>query len=318
MSEEQASQSLETPQETVVEEKQTAVKDAFEAFGIEIEVETEDESEKDEEEAPAIEPKAESKTIKVKHNKEEIEADVSDDKLPELVQRSLALDKERERKAELEKNLDRAAKLAGYKDHTDYVANFDKIEQEQQLRQQQVIDDRIARLRQDAEDAGLDPDQVQEYLDNLPIVKEAAQIKQERDTERMQRQQEESRQVMQQEWGSMYNDPRVLAVFPDIVEDSKAFDSGEMPKFMTPEMKSRLERGYSPLDALILAHSDKFQGVTKKAAEQRIIKDQMLGKRSQVETNTAPNNEPVVSPALATAFSMFGLNPTAAKKYAKK
>jgi hypothetical protein len=238
--------------------------------------------------------------------------------LHDHLQRSLALDKERERRTESEKNLDRAAKLAGYKDHAEYVANFDKIEQELQQKQQQVMDDRIARIRQDAEDAGLDPDQVQAYLDNLPIVKEAAQIKLEREAERIQRQQEEVQRVARQKWDAMYSDPRVLAVFPDIVAKSQELNEGGDGGFYTADMQERISKGYDPIDAILLAHADKFQGLSKKKTEQRVIKEQHLGLRSRVEITTDSDKEPAVPNALASAFAAFGLPVDSAKKYMTK
>ena len=117
------------------------MEDVYKAFGIDKPGEQQDEKVK--EDAPAIEQKPEPKTIKVKVDKEEREFDVSDDKLPEYVQKAYALDKERERKSELEKSLDRAAKLAGLNTHEELLANLDKMEQANQKAQE----DAYARLR---------------------------------------------------------------------------------------------------------------------------------------------------------------------------
>lgn len=119
-----ASQSEET-QETEVNEESQALR---ESFGVATtEVETIDEVE----ETPAIEePKPESKKRIVKFNKEDREIDESE--VDELLQKGLVLDKERDRKTELEKHLDRVAKLAGFDNQADYIANLDKIEQDQQ------------------------------------------------------------------------------------------------------------------------------------------------------------------------------------------
>src|SRR5690606_11945209 len=81
------------------------------------------------------EEKIEPKTVKVKHNKEEVEVDISDEKLTDHLQRSLALDKERERRTEYEKHLDRVAKLQGFNTHAELIANLDRIEQEKQQAQ---------------------------------------------------------------------------------------------------------------------------------------------------------------------------------------
>jgi hypothetical protein len=63
---------------------------------------------------------------------------------------------------------------------------------------------------------------------------------------------------------------------------------------------------------------DKIQTKTKKATEQRIIKEQHLGLRSKVETTSAPDNEPQVPKALADAFAAFGLPADSARKYINK
>lgn len=255
---------------------------------------------------------------KVKHNKEETDVDISTkEKLHDHLQRSLALDKERERKTELESNLDRAAKLAGYKDHAAYVADFDNIEKQQQQKEQDAYSQLKQDLREQAEDAGLDPDKVEAWLNNHPLVKEAQQTKDEREKEQTEKQITKIQEENNTKWQTMYKDPRVLAAFPTIEADSLAFSRGETPAFFTPEMKARFDKGYDPLDAMLLAHADKFQGQSKRATEQRLIKEQQLGLRSRVETNTTPDNEPQVSAELASAFAAFGLPPESAKKYSK-
>lgn len=292
-----------------------AMDDVFTAFGIE-----KDEEKSVNDKTPAKEDvKTEPKVEKVKHNKAEVEVDISTtEKLHDHLQRSLALDKERERKTELEKNLDRAAKLNGYADHAAYVADFDNIEKQQQQKEQNAHSELLADLRQQSEDAGLDADKVEQWLSNHPLVKESEKIKQERENERLERQQQESQQQNLTKWKEMYEDPRVLAAFPDIVQDSEAFTRNETPNFFTPEMKSRIEKGYDPLDAMLLTHADKIQQHSKKITEQRIIKEQQLGLRSRVETNSAPDNEPKVPDAIANAFEAFGLPADSAKKYMKK
>lgn len=290
----------------------TNVGDVLAMFGIEDEEDEKSYNDKTPAKADAVEEKKEPRMIKVKHNKEEVEADVSDDKLPELVQRSLALDKERERKTELEKNLDRAAKLAGYKDHAEYVANFDKIEEQQKQQQQDAHNQLLTDLRQQAEEAGLDPDKLEAYLKNHPLVKEGEKALQERETDRTHREQEQQKQAYEAKWQDLYNK------YPALAEDSKAWASGGEPTFFTAEMKSRIERGYDPVDAYELAHRDTLQTQTKKLTEQRVIKEQHLGLRSKVETTNDSDKEPQVPEALASAFAAFGLPVESAKKYMKK
>lgn len=293
------------------EHKEVPMSDVYAAFGIEAPKKEEPEV-KAEEEAPAIEHKPEPKMIKVRHNKEEIEVDVSDDKLPEYVQRSLALDKERERKAELESNLDRAAKLAGFKDHAEYVANFDNLERQKQQKERDAHNNLIADLRAQAEDAGLDPDQVQSYLDNHPLVKEAEKAIQEREALRLAQEQEHAAAERTSKWNELY------AKYPDLVESSKGFETGDDVPWYNTEMQTRIARGYDPVDAYELANRDKITAQTRKATEQKVIKQQQLGLRSQVETITSPDNEPQVPPALAAAFAAFDLPLSSAKKYLKK
>jgi hypothetical protein len=307
MSEQIASQSEESQQNE-------SVQSAFEAFGL-IEddaPETPTTEQQAKEEAPAIEPKAEPRIIKVKHNKEEVDADVSDDKLPELVQRSLALDKERERKAELEKNLDRAAKLAGFKDHADYIANLDRLEKEAQQKQQDQFQNLRQQLREEAEDAGLDPDKLDAWLDNHPLLQEASKAIQERQVAEESRKQQTVQEQWESQWQALYD------AYPDLVETSTAFAEGGMPEWYTPEMQSRIERGYDPKDAYELAHSTTLRERNKQIGKQQAIKEQRLGLRAQVETNAHADLEPEVPTGLASAFSLFGLPTKAAQKYVKK
>lgn len=285
--------------------------DVYAAFGIEAPKE-EVKEEKAEEEAPAIEQKPEPKTIKVKVDKEEREFDVSEDKLPEYVQKAYALDRERERKAELERNLDRAAKLAGFENHAEFVANFEKLEQQRQQQEQDAHKQLIADLRQQAEEAGLDPDQVQTYLDNHPLVKAAQKTIQEGEKERLAREEQAAKAEARRRWDTLYEK------YPDLIESSRAFDEGKAPDWFNAEMQNRIQRGYDPLDAYELANRDKITAQTRRATEQKVIKQQQLGLRSQVETVPSPDNEPQVPPALAAAFAAFDLPVSAAQKYVKK
>jgi hypothetical protein len=290
----------------------TNVDGVLSLFGIEDEEDEKSYNDKTPAKEDVIEDKKEPRTIKVKHNKEEIEADVSDEKLPELVQRSLALDKERERKTELEKNLDRAAKLAGYKDHAEYVADFDKIEAQQKQQQKDAHNQLLTELREQAEDAGLDPDKLEAFLKSHPLVQEGERAIQERDRFEQDRAEQTSKEVTQSKWNDLYT------TYPQLAESSKVFNEGGAPDWFTPEMKSRIERGYDPKDAYELAHRDTLQSKSKKMTEQRVIKEQHLGLRSRVETTTDSDKEPSVPNALASAFAAFGLPVDSAKKYMTK
>lgn len=254
------------------------------------------------------EAKAEPKMMKVKHNKEEIEVDVSDEKLPEYVQKALALDKEREKKTEYEKALDRVAKQQGYKDHSDLIANLDKIEQDAQKQKEDEYARLEADLIQEYEDAGGDPEKLKSWLNNNPLLQKAradAEAAKEREATEQQTKDE-------QEWNSKWD--ALYKKYPELRADA---DSNTFT-FYTDEMKSRVDRGYDPIDAYELAHRDKIQAQNKSKTEQRIIKEQQLGLRSKVETNSPADNEPQVPTALSSAFAAFGLPADAAKKYVKK
>lgn len=293
--------------ESVNEQTDISEEDVFAMFGIDKPKEKqEDEAEDD----PAIDPKPEPKTIKVKYNKEEVE--VPEDKVPEYVQKGLALDKERERRSEYEKALDRAAKLQGFKDHAELMANLDSIEQEREQQQKDQFEQMEQKIIDELVFNGVDEQAAREYAKNNPLVKQAREALQEK--EAIRQEQEKTRQQMEDaaKWDDLYQS------YPDIIEDAKAWERGETPSFYTAEMQSRIDRGYDPKDAYELAHRDQIAAKSRKAAEQRLIKEQQLGLRSKVETSPTKDNEPEVSPALANAFAAFGLPVSAAKKYAKK
>lgn len=293
--------------ETVEEEQNEEVKNAFEMFGITQQKEETKAPESEEDQSPAKE--TDSKKLKVKFNKEDVEID--EDKIPELVQKGLGLDKERERKSELEKTLDRVAKLAGYDNNADYIANLDKLEQQQQQKKQDDFDKLKSDMRQEFIDNGFDPDKVDAYIETHPLMQKAREAVLKDEERSVQETLTKTQEQNQKAWQELYKE------FPDIVESSQAFNEGKEPEWYNAEMKSRITKGYDPVDAYRLAHMSTIQTQTKKAAEQKAIKDVMLGNRSQVETVQSTDTEPHVPEALTSAFSMFGLNPKSAKKYVK-
>jgi hypothetical protein len=290
-----------------VEQVESSVNDALKAFGLD------DEEQKTEvKDAPPIEqPKTEEKKgITVKFNKED--TFIEDDKVPELARKGLNYDKVEGRAKELQDNLDRAAKLAGYKDHAEYVADFDKIEAQQKQQQKDAHNQLLTELREQAEDAGLDPDKLEAFLKSHPLVQEGERAIQERERFEQDRAEQTSKEVTQSKWNDLYT------TYPQLAESSKVFNEGGSPDWFTPEMKSRIERGYDPKDAYELAHRDTLQSKSKKMTEQRVIKEQHLGLRSRVETTTDSDKEPSVPNALASAFAAFGLPVDSAKKYMTK
>lgn len=306
-----ASHSEESPSEL-----QEQIAGAMEMFGLDPAAQTQEASEqddatqKDEDKAPpAKEEKPASRMIKVKHNKGEVEVDASDDKLPEHLQRSLALDKERARRTELEKNLERAAKLAGYNSHAEYVADFDKIEQKSLKQQEDQFTDMMKRMREDAEANGLDPDIIEEVVRNQPEVKAAREIIERDKQKQTNDQQTEAQQQHIKEWEALF------AKYPNLADSTD--ETGEA-EWITPEIKQRIARGYSPIDAYELVNRDKLTAEAQEKARQDLLKTQRLNKRAKVEGNTPPEVEDEVPDNIKGAFAMFGLDPKSAKKFITK
>jgi hypothetical protein len=298
-------------------QEQEVVTDAREAFGLPPkEEQASDDVDHDEEgrsvnEPPAKEEeKPEGKKITVKYNKEDIEID--EDKIPEYVQKGLALDKQRDIAKQRENELDRAAKLLGYKDHAELTVNLDRIEQEAQQQAQDQFEQAKQKIINDLVYNGVDEQAAREYAENNPLIQQARAAMQEKQQQEQIRQQQSLEQQRNSSWVTLYE------TFPDIVESSKAFTDGGRPDWYTNEMESMVNQGYKPLDAYRLAHMDKIQTQSKKATEQKVIKQQMLGQRAQVEGNAPVDNTPQASEELRGAFSAFGLDPKRANKYAKK
>src|SRR5690606_33428522 len=119
--------------------------------------EAQEEDVQEEKEEPEASPAKE--TYRVKFNKEEVE--IEPERVPELLQKGLALDKERRKREELEQALQRAAKLAGFDSHEEYLKNLDKIEEEKIKKEQDRFEALRKQLREEAYEAGLDPDKME-------------------------------------------------------------------------------------------------------------------------------------------------------------
>lgn len=267
--------------------------------------------------APAIEQKTEDeptdsgKKLVVKYNKEDVEID--ENEVPELVQKGLALDKVREQAKQREQELDRAAKLLGYKDHADLTANLDRIEQEKVKQQadqfealkQQIIDDLVYN--------GVSEEAARQYAENNPLVQQARTALEEKQQAEQTRQQQTAEQERLEGWKQLYE------AFPDAAESAKLFGEGKSPDWYTPEMQSMIERGYKPMDAYRLAHMDKIQTQSAKRTEQKLIKQQHLGARSQVESNSAaPSDETDLLPAQVALAESFGVSLDGVRKQQKQ
>lgn len=303
----------ETPETPSVDEKKEAI-DAFrEAFGLSSETEEPSTEEKETEEtpAPAKEPETSAETSKkltVKFNKEDIEVDEA--QIPELVQKGLALEKERERRSKDEQLLKEAATLLGL-DSLD-EATIQRMKQEREERSKNEFD----QLKQDIINElvlnGITEEDARAYAERNPLVLKAQQKLQEDEIRTEQEQKNRQAEEWKAKWDALY------AAYPDLKESAKTFTEGGRPEWYTVEMESRIQRGYDPIDAYQLAHMNTIKSQTEKQAEQKAIKQQMLAKRSQVETTTSPDAEPEVPEALASAFDLFGLSRKSAKKYVKK
>ena len=244
---------------------------------------------------------SEKKTIKIKYLGED--KDVPEDEAPTWIQKGMNHDRLQEKLSEQQKALDEVAQLQGFKDHAELIANLPKLREQQQMKEKAAYDQLRQDLRQQAEDAGLDPDQVQAYLDNNPIVKQAEQALQERETERLEQQRADIQRQVRQKWDALYEK------YPHLVEESQAFNRGESPSFYNAEMQSRIDRGYDPVDAFELAHRDTISAQTKKSAEQRVIKQQQLGMRGHVnEQSATPPDEGSLLPVHYGLAEEFGVS----------
>lgn len=306
-----ASQSEEV-QEQPLEEK---ISGAMEAFGLTPQEDKQEEANEEEaqekledesEEPPAIE---EPKVFrKVKYNKKEV--DVTEDQVDELLQKGLAMDKVREKQSETEKALTRAAKLAGFDKVDDYLSNLDKIENEAVQKQKDHFETLRKELREDAESSGLDPDKVEEYIDNHPLLKQANEVLSRQEAEKSASQQKQTEEARVAGWKVLFDKYPKLA--DEVSED------GSQAPWITPEMQERINRGYDPVDAYELVHGASIREEDRKRTEQSVIKQQRLNKRAKVEGNVEGEKDEGVPDTVKNAFSMFGLDPKTAKKFMKK
>jgi hypothetical protein len=316
MSEEQASHSLETPVEI---ERDADTEALFESFGLPMQItekkdidfpvmpESEDPAidQTDEEQEEVEQKPTDTRKYKVKFNKEEVEVDES--QVPELLEKGMALDKTRAKLTEQQKALDEVAQMQGYKDHADLIANLPKLreqrEQQEKDRLQKQADEFDAlkdQVVQDLVDAGVDEQKAKEYAENNPLVRHAKMALQELESKQQQSRVEAESKVMQQKWEALF------AAYPELV-DTVQGDSP--PDWLTPEMDRRLKQNYDPIDAYKLAHADKLQGQAKKAAEQKVIKEQHLGLRGHINEQTAtPPNEESLTPTQMTLAEEFGVD----------
>lgn len=160
------------------------------------------------EEAPATTQEAQQ-AFKVKYNKEEIE--VPYEQAPDYIQKGMNYDKVQQRADEYQQNLDRVARLSGYKDHNELLGAMEELEREQE--------------RQKYEQAGINPDKFKELVSELPEFKEMQEMKQ--------RQQENQR--LQSEADELF------AEFPELTPEAIPQEAWQLKQ----------NRGLSLLDAYL-------------------------------------------------------------------
>ncbi|MFC8561405.1 hypothetical protein [Peribacillus frigoritolerans] len=159
-------------------------------------------------EAPATTQEAQQ-AFKVKYNKEEIE--VPYEQAPDYIQKGMNYDKVQQRADEYQQNLDRVARLSGYKDHNELLGAMEELEREQE--------------RQKYEQAGINPDKFNELVSELPEIQEFR---------KMQQQQKEN-QKLQSEANELF------AEFPDLAPEQIPQEAWQLKE----------NRGLSLLDAYL-------------------------------------------------------------------
>lgn len=240
---------------------------------------------------------------KVKFNKGEEEVDIStDEKLDDHLQRSLALDKYRDRATQQEKDLDRTAKLLGFKDHAELTSNLEILEKNQQKEQENKFEKDRQKLIDDLVYNGADEAVAIEFIDNNPLIQEGRKAI---ETQKL----VSANQAEASRWSDLYK------AFPDLANEVV---EGQPTPWYTPEMKAMVDKGYSPKDAYTLLNMNNLQTQTKKQLEQKLIKQQQLGNRSNTLGNT--QTEEVTStllPAQRALAELFGVSEQGVEKHQK-
>lgn len=295
------------------DDQQQAMRDAYEAFNLPYEdKEPEAEVIDEEDDAPPTEQELEDdqpelKGITVKYNGQDVF--IPDEEVAAHARKGLNYEKVEGRVKQYESALDRLAKQQGYRDHADLVANIDQIEAAAQQRQKDQFDELKQSMREEAMNAGIDPDVLDQYIDSHPLLQQAREVLQRTETEQSTRQQEQQQQQLVQGWQYLFKK------YPELAQE--VTDDGAAAPWLTQEMDARIKRGYDPIDAYELVHRDKLTAADRKRAEQAVLKNQRLNKRAQVETQVAGTLEPSAPEELTGAFALFGIDPKNAQKYAK-
>lgn len=262
----------------------------------------------EEPEAPAGETK---RTLKLKYNGEE--KDVDEEEARTLAQKGMNYDKVQQRLQEQQNALDELAQLQGYKDHAELLAKLPELKERQKQTKENEYNELRQSLREEALEAGLDPDKLEKYIDNHPLMQEAKNVL--RSQQDLSAKTHEERELSK--WDEMYK------LLPEGADKPKLFfkdgmlhfDSPERPSWYTADIQAKIERGYDPVDAFKLANEGKTQAQVKKQTEQRVIKEQQLGIRSQVQGAGSPDVDPNdLSPAQIALAELYGITPDVVRK----
>lgn len=301
------------PANPQADEQQDAIKAAYASFGLDFSEESEDDESPANADPLEADPTQDSKAdqepkgITVKYNGQDVF--IPEEEVATHARKGLNYDKIEGRVKQYESALDRLARQHGFKDHANLLSNLDALEQKQLQQQRDQFDVLKKQLRDDAEASGIDPNILDQYLDSHPLLKQAREVVSRSEQEQQLRQQEQSQQQLMQGWETLFRKYPQLADQVDAETGTAAW--------LTPEMQSRLQRGYDPVDAYELVHRDNLLADERKRAEQTVIKNQRLNKRAQVEKGGGADLEPSAPEELTSAFAMFGLDPKKANKYAK-
>lgn len=266
-------------------------------------------------EEPAAAETETKRTLRLKYNGEE--KDVDEEEARTLAQKGMNYDKVQQKLQEQQQALDEVAQLQGFKDHAELLAQLPKLRQQQQKQKENEYDELRQSLRDEALEAGLDPDKLEQYLDNHPIMQESKRIleSQQQLTVKSQQEQTISR------WNELYSMLPDDAEKPELYfapDGTLMFNSQNVPSWYNSDIQSKIERGYDPVDAFKIANMGNMTAQAKKQAEQRTIKEQQLGVRAQVEKSGAAEVDPNdLMPAQVMLAELFGVTPEDVRKQQK-
>ncbi|WP_026676770.1 hypothetical protein [Fictibacillus gelatini] len=108
---------------------------------------------------PASEPQ--EQYFEVKYNKEPVK--VPYEQAPEYIQKGLNYEKVQQRATEYEQHLNRLAQLSGYQTHDELIQAIEEAEQQRQMEEYQQ--------------AGIDPNMLNKFLENHPDIQFARELK---------------------------------------------------------------------------------------------------------------------------------------------